>query len=66
MFQIFRGTVNLNSFSGLVTINADLKDALVNGQKLPAAEIYAKVETKIGLKLLGKGNTFLGTPLFMV
>ena len=55
-----RGTVNLNSFSGLVTINEDLKDALVNGQRLPAAEIYAKVETKVGPQVAWEGKHFFG------
>ena len=55
-----RGTVNLNSFSGLVTINSDLKEALVNGQRLPAAEIYAKVETKIGPQVAWEGKHFFG------
>ena len=60
-----RGEVNLNEYTGLVTISPELKDALINGQKLPAAEIYAKVESKIGLRWPGKVSTFLGTRHFM-
>ena len=58
--QGVRGELNLNEYAGLVTISPELKNALTVGQKLPAAEIYAKVESKIGPQVAWEGKHFFG------
>ncbi|MAW06860.1 MAG: hypothetical protein CME61_01110 [Halobacteriovoraceae bacterium] len=52
-------------YSGLVTLNSDILNALNGGNKIPNANIYAKVEAKVGPKLSWeKGHFFGSTSLY--